>query len=69
MIRCKTDHDGLYDFTLENLEKAGARLCRATEDLHASDIRDPDIVGVRSHFELEFCKKGATVKFMEFSLA
>lgn len=69
MIRCKTDHDGLYAFTLEHLAGAGARLCRATPDLHSSDIRDPDIVGVKSHFELEFCKKGATVKFMEFCLA
>ena len=68
MIRCKTDHRGLYDYTLENLDKAGARLCRATDNLHASDIDDPDIVDVESHFELEFRKKGFSVKFMEFCL-
>ncbi|TWI70724.1 tRNA (guanine-N7-)-methyltransferase [Desulfobotulus alkaliphilus] len=68
LIRCKTDHAGLYDFTLENLEAGGGRLCRACEDLHSSDIHDPDILGIESHFEKEFRKKGYTIKFMEFSL-
>lgn len=67
-IRCKTDHEGLYDFTLANLSSAGARLCRATPDLHTSGILDPDILYVESHFEKEFRKKGFTVKFMEFVL-
>ncbi|MCW7752841.1 tRNA (guanosine(46)-N7)-methyltransferase TrmB [Desulfobotulus sp. H1] len=68
IVRCKTDHEGLYSFTLDNLFSAGARLRRAVEDLHASDIDDPDIVGIESHFEKEFRKKGISVKFMEFYL-
>ncbi|TYT73277.1 tRNA (guanosine(46)-N7)-methyltransferase TrmB [Desulfobotulus mexicanus] len=68
LIRCKTDHAGLYDFTLENLDAAGARLCRAFEDLHSSGINDPDILGIESHFETEFRKKGYSIKFMEFYL-
>lgn len=68
IIRCKTDHMGLYDFTLANLDTAGARLCRATDDLHASNISDPDVLHVESHFEKEFRKKGFSVKFMEFVL-
>lgn len=67
-IRFKTDHDGLYAFTMENLGETGAALSVATEDLHGSGITDPDIIGIESHFEKEFLKKGDTVKFMEFTL-
>ena len=68
LIRFKTDHDGLFEFTLENIEESGLTPVRTIFDLHASDITDPDIVGIESFFEREFMKKGETVKFLEARL-
>ena len=37
-IEMKTDNDGLYDFTLEEIDACGLHIAEQTRDLHSSDF-------------------------------
>ena len=56
-IHIKTDNDGLFDFSLEQLEACGFELSAVTRDLH---INGP--AGVMTDYELRFHEQGVSIK-------
>lgn len=58
-LRFKTDNEGLYAFTLEELEAFGAfEIYFSTEDLHASEYANDNVV---TEYERNFSEKGKNI--------
>jgi len=58
-LRVKTDNDGLYDFTLEQLALSGAfNVTMQTTDLHASVWAEDNVV---TEYENNFASKGKNI--------
>lgn len=66
-IHLKTDNDGLYDFTLEMIQKYGLHLHGFTADLYNSEILD-DILSIKTTYESVYLKKGKNINYIRFSL-
>ena len=56
-IRFKTDNDGLFEFTLEELTELGFDLSEVTRDLHSTDT--PNIM---TEYEKRFSDMGVKIK-------
>jgi tRNA (guanine-N(7)-)-methyltransferase len=50
-IRFKTDNEGLFEFTLEQIEEAGLTIAEMTRDLHKSEFADANI---QTEYEYKF---------------
>ncbi len=63
VIEFKTDHDDMYDFSIEELTEAGFRLSEMTRDLHAekSDI-------VMTEYEKKYTANGLKIKYVKAEL-
>ena len=58
----KTDNDGLFDFSLEEIEAVGLSLDKMTRDLHASEYNEGNIM---TEYETAFSSKGVTINMLE----
>lgn len=58
LLKCKTDNVGLFDFSLEELEKCGWRIEWQTRDLHASEKA---IDNIMTEYERNFSAKGQAI--------
>lgn len=56
-IRFKTDNMGLFDYSIETMERAGWHLSRVTHDLHALDEDD----NIMTEYERKFSAHGAKI--------
>lgn len=61
-LRFKTDNDGLFDFSLEEIEAVGLTLDKMTRDLHASEYNEGNIM---TEYETAFSSKGVTINMLE----
>ena len=61
-LRFKTDNDGLFDFSLEELDAVGLTPCRLTRDLHASEYNDGNIM---TEYETAFSAQGVKINMLE----
>ena len=61
-LRFKTDNDGLFDFSLEEIEAVGLSLDKMTRDLHASEYNEGNIM---TEYETAFSSKGVTINMLE----
>ncbi len=53
ILRQKTDNEGLFDFSLEQFEKAGLTVEKMTRDLHNSDMAEGNVMTeYEKHFVL-----------------
>ena len=59
----KTDNDGLFDFTLEQLELMGIVPDRLTRDLHGSEWAEGNVV---TEYEANFTAKGEKINMLSF---
>lgn len=57
----KTDNDGLYDFTLEELTGAGWTVTEQTRDLHASPLAEGNVM---TEYEQAFSQKGKNINYV-----
>ncbi len=55
-IHLKTDNDGLFEFSIEQLEIGGFELSEVTRDLHGSGPN-----GVMTDYELKFHEQGVSI--------
>lgn len=62
-VEFKTDNDGLFEFTLEEIEACGARILEQTADLHASTFKSRDIT---TEYEDRFKGKGKNINYVKF---
>lgn len=66
VVHFKTDNTGLFDYTLEVLEKRrDVELLNYTHDFYQSDLKD-DHHGIKTRYEAMFSAKGEKIKYMKF---
>ena len=62
VLRFKTDNDGLFDFSLEELEAIGCPLVKMTRDLHSSEYAEGNIM---TEYETAFSSQGIKINMLE----
>lgn len=62
VLRFKTDNDGLFDFSLEEIASVGLSLSKMTRDLHASEYADGNIM---TEYETAFSSQGVKINMLE----
>ncbi len=62
VLRFKTDNDGLFDFSLEELGAVGLTPCKLTRDLHASEWSTGNVV---TEYEAAFSSHGVKINMLE----
>lgn len=60
-IEFKTDNEGLFDFTLEEIEELGYNIEEMTRDLHESDYESKNYT---TEYEEKFKAKGVNIKYV-----
>ncbi len=64
VLRFKTDNDGLFDFSLEEIEAMGLKLSKLTRDLHASEYNEGNVV---TEYEAAFSAQGVKINMLEIA--
>jgi tRNA (guanine-N7-)-methyltransferase len=67
IIHLKTDNAGLFDYTLEIIEKEKYELLYKTFDLAASGNPD-DILSIKTYYEQMFAEQGFKICYLKFRL-
>lgn len=62
-VEFKTDNDGLFDFSLEEIEGCGLKVEECTRDLHASDYLSREIT---TEYEDRFRAAGKNINYVKF---
>ena len=62
VLRFKTDNDGLFDFSLEEVEAIGLTPTKFTRDLHASEYNEGNIM---TEYETAFSSQGVKINMLE----
>ena len=63
-ITFKTDNDGLFDFSLEEIEAVGLKCDKVTRDLHASEWAEGNVM---TEYESAFSSQGVSINMLEFT--
>jgi tRNA (guanine-N7-)-methyltransferase len=58
----KTDNDGLFDFSLEEIREMGLELSAMTRDLHASEWNEGNVV---TEYEAAFSSQGVSINMLK----
>jgi tRNA (guanine-N7-)-methyltransferase len=61
-LRFKTDNNGLFDFSLEEIEAMGLTCDTVTRDLHNSEYNEGNVV---TEYEANFSAMGMNIKMLE----
>ena len=62
VLRFKTDNDGLFDFSLEELSAVGLPTVKLTRDLHSSEYAEGNIM---TEYETAFSSQGVKINMLE----
>lgn len=63
-ITFKTDNDGLFDFSLEQIEEMGLACDKVTRDLHASEWAEGNVM---TEYETAFSSQGVKINMLELT--
>ena len=63
-IQFKTDNDGLFDFSLGEIEAIGLKCDAVTRDLHASEYADGNVM---TEYERAFVSQGVKIKMLRLT--
>ncbi len=63
-ITFKTDNDGLFDFSLEQIEELGLKCDKLTRDLHASEWAEGNVM---TEYETAFSSQGVKINMLELT--
>ena len=61
-IQFKTDNEGLFDFTLDQIETAGLKILEMSRDLHASEFAETNIT---TEYEDKFAATGKNINYVK----
>jgi tRNA (guanine-N7-)-methyltransferase len=67
VIHLKTDDSGLFNYTLETINKEGHNLLLKLDDLYGSGF-EGDAGAIRTFYESIFLEEGIPIKYLEFQL-
>jgi len=73
VIHLKTDHEGFFSYTLEEIERCNFKLLESTFNLYAEviDKLDPktqEILSIKTFYEKLFSAKGHNIHYLKFQL-
>ena len=73
IIHLKTDHEGFFRYTLEEIERCGFTLLESTFNLYGEviDKLDPttqEILSIKTFYEKLFTEKGHSIHYLKFQL-
>ena len=73
IIHLKTDHEGFFRYTLDEIERCGFKLLESTFDLYGEviDKLDPktqEILSIKTFYEKLFAAKGHSIHYLQFQL-
>ena len=63
-ITFKTDNDGLFDFSIEEIEAIGLKFDKLTRDLHASEWNEGNVM---TEYETAFSSQGVKINMLEIT--
>ncbi len=66
-VHLKTDSKELYDYTLEMLEYNNAEIIEKTDDLYASDLKNP-VLSIKTFYEEKFLAENKKITYLKFKL-
>jgi len=67
-VHLKTDSEGLYEFTLESLQRyEQAELLYQDDDIYAGELPLPEL-GIRTYYEHLHLREGKNIKYVKFRL-
>ena len=61
----KTDNDGLFEFTLEEIEAEGYDILEMSRDLHHSEYAAENVM---TEYEARFSENGKTINYVKIAL-
>ena len=62
-VEFKTDNDGLFEFSLEEIQEAGLEITEVTGDLHSEEYESKDFT---TEYEDRFSKAGKNINYVKF---
>ena len=62
-VEFKTDNDGLFEFSLEEIQEAGLEITEFTKDLHSEEYESKDFT---TEYEDRFSKPGKNINYVKF---
>lgn len=66
-INLKTDNDGLYAYTLEQIAAHGLAHFKNTDNLYKSEFYN-DVLAIKTHYERIYLKHDKNINYIQFSL-
>ncbi len=68
LMHLKTDNLPFYDYTLEIIKGEGHELLMCTQDLYHSELTDPSLLSIKTHYEKMFLEQGIPITYLKFRL-
>lgn len=62
-VEFKTDNDGLFEFSLEEIQEAGLEITESTRDLHSEEYESKEFT---TEYEDRFSKAGKNINYVKF---
>lgn len=66
IMHLKTDNDGLYAYTLEQLTEQGLPIHKQTADLYRSDLVD-EVLGIKTYYERKYLEVSKNINYVMWS--
>lgn len=66
-IHLKTDHEGLFDYTLQQIKDEKAQLLYAKKDIYSEEITNPELL-IKTTYEKKHLAKGDKINYLIFTI-
>jgi len=66
VINLKTDNDGFYAYTAEQVAEHGLKLHAQTEDLYHSEFAN-EVLSIKTYYEKKYLKDNKNINYLKFS--
>lgn len=68
IVQLKTDDDGLFQFTLETIERLQLPVLQCFHNVHTEEGVPEYLKNIRTYYESKFMEKGRTIKYVQFQI-
>lgn len=66
-IHLKTDHEGLFDYTLERIQEEKANLIYSKKDIYSEEITNPELL-IKTTYEKKHLALGDKINYLVFTI-
>lgn len=66
-VHLKTDHEGLFDYTLGQIKEEKAELIYAKKDIYSEEITNPELL-IKTTYEKKHLAKGDKINYLVFTI-